>query len=251
MSLNYELRPSHRLILYAISRSRSVNIEKLVEAFGLLFPEELGSYSDVENVLKGLQFVGLVELSKGTIRSGNPLFVGLPTFNVYLTDEGERIAQSIYDGRNLILRPRKERQKTVFVASAFGYDEIDKLYKNEFVPACHELGYKSVRMDLIEPEQTITESIMQSIIESACVFVDLTHARPSVYFEAGFAHGLGIPLIITCRSDHFKGKEDNARVHFDLEQFRISFWTLSKDDKFSWQKGMSPVERLTAIVPKN
>ncbi|MBE0573378.1 hypothetical protein IH575_00540 [Candidatus Dojkabacteria bacterium] len=40
----------------------------------------------------------------------------------------------------------------------------------------------------------------------------------------GYAVGLGIPLATTCRQDHFRGERDDQRVHFDLQQYKSSFW---------------------------
>ena len=78
MMLNYELKPSHRLMLYAISHSPSVEIRQLGDSFRLLFPNEFDSYADVENVLKGLQFVGLVSIYESTSKR-NPYAVSIQT----------------------------------------------------------------------------------------------------------------------------------------------------------------------------
>lgn len=246
MIVNYELRPSQKLMLYGISHSSSVDVGKLAEAFFFLFPDEFNSYSDVEKELMGLHFIGLIKFRKGTKKVGT---VEIPADHVYLTEEGERIAISIYDGRNLILRPSQERQKTIFIASAFGISDLDDLYDQCFVPACNSYNYEPVRIDFKEPHQTITELMMNAITEAFCIFADLTFARPSVYFEVGFAQGLGIPLILTCREDHYRGLDDNSRVHFDLEQYKISFWSIKKNGKFRWKKHMSPKERLSTIIP--
>ena len=60
--------------------------------------------------------------------------------------------------------------------------------------------------------------------------VDLTYARPSAYFEAGYLEGLGKGVIYICRKDHFKPKETdkhgNERIHFDLITKNIISWTL-------------------------
>ena len=47
-------------------------------------------------------------------------------------------------------------------------------------------------------------------------------ARGSVYLEAGFALGLGIPVIYTCRADMFD------ILHFDTRQYLHIGW---KDDE--------------------
>jgi nucleoside 2-deoxyribosyltransferase len=82
------------------------------------------------------------------------------------------------------------------------------------------------------------------------VLADLTHARPSVYFEVGYAQGLGVPLLLTCRKDHYRAAHDNARVHFDLEQYKISFWSRNSKGQFIWAKGMEPTKRLKSLVAR-
>jgi hypothetical protein len=101
---------------------------------------------------------------------------------------------------------------------------------------------------MTEPKHSITEAILEGIAECACVIADLTFARPSVYFEVGLAHGLGIPLLLTCRLDHHKGNESDKKVHFDLEQYKISFWTKTADGEFRWPKNMTPKSRLRALL---
>lgn len=40
-----------------------------------------------------------------------------------------------------------------------------------------------------------------------------------MYFEAGIAMGLGVPVIWTCRND------DIANLHFDIRQYNCISWT--------------------------
>jgi nucleoside 2-deoxyribosyltransferase len=125
---------------------------------------------------------------------------------------------------------------------------LDNLFEKELLPACEKYGYKPIRVDINEPTQTITDYIIESILKCECVIADLTYARPSVYFEVGFAHGQGIPLLLTCRKDHFKGKSDSLRVHFDLEQYKISYWLIDKNNNFNWAAKMSPTMRLKNLI---
>lgn len=165
-----------------------------------------------------------------------------------LTDEGKRIAQQLAEGRQFIFRPMHPQRTTIFVACAFGSDEIDELYVKHLEPVCTKLGYSPVRVDLKEASETITNSILQGIIEAECVIADLTFARPSVYFEVGFAHGLRVPLILTCRQDHYRAAAENAKVHFDLEQYKISYWAADERGVFIWPANMEPETRLRAVL---
>ena len=45
--------------------------------------------------------------------------------------------------------------------------------------------------------------------------------------EAGFALGLGIPVIPTVRRDHIEGP-DEIRVHFDMQHLNLIPWTADK-----------------------
>src|SRR3546814_6925901 len=58
----------------------------------------------------------------------------------------------------------------------------------------------------------IIDNIMRSQIrDAAFVIVDLTHDNSGAYWEAGYAEGLGKPVIYICE----KAKFDKAKTHFD------------------------------------
>ena len=48
-------------------------------------------------------------------------------------------------------------------------------------------------------------------------------ARGGVYFEAGFAQGLGIPVIYSCHKDSID------KLHFDTRQYAHIVWKNSKE----------------------
>jgi hypothetical protein len=240
-SLLKDLRFNILLALYGSKEYRPVPNEDLDKIVSLLFPNESRNHAtDIE------LFVSL-----GLIQKHNTLnsFSFPQMFDVTLTEEGKRIANTLSKGRTPTLRPHSELQTSIFIASAFGYDEIDDLYHQHFKTASELLGYKTIRVDLTEPNQTITKKIMEGITDTACLLADLTYARPSVYFEVGYAVGLGVPLILTCRNDHLHGKKDEARVHFDLEQYKISFWSQDSKGNFKWaSESMTPEYRLKSVL---
>jgi hypothetical protein len=108
-----------------------------------------------------------------------------------------------------------------FVAMWFN-TQMDDAYVNGLLPAITRSGYKSVRIDKKEHNNKIDDEIVAEIRKSRFLIADFTcepeKARGGVYYEAGFAHGLGIPVIWTCREDSF------AYVHFDTRQYAHIVW---------------------------
>lgn len=78
--------------------------------------------------------------------------------------------------------------------------------------------YKALRIDKKEHSNKIDDEIVAEIRRSGLVVADFTGNRGGVYFEAGLAQGLGIPVIWTCQKDHL-----NA-VHFDTRQYNHIDW---------------------------
>ena len=139
----------------------------------------------------------------------------------------------------------------IFVASAFNHPDTDALYASVLKPACAKLGYAAFRVDMAEPPATITDSILNGINAAQAVIADLTYASQSVYFETGYAFGLGLPLLLTCRKDHMNNVRDDLKLHFDLAQFKLSTWEFDTAKRvFMWPDGFEPVKRLEQIVPK-
>lgn len=123
------------------------------------------------------------------------------------------------------LRESRRRTNELFVIMAFK-PETDCLWNNVIVPIADELGLDPVRIDRQETESAISEEILSSIRRALLVLCDLSFERPNCYFEAGFAKGAFRRVIFTARSDHDPRDHENRqrKVHFDLEQYKISWW---------------------------
>lgn len=132
----------------------------------------------------------------------------------------------------------KKRALKVFVAMAFGRDDTDALYDKALKPLLTRPGdLRPVRVDRSDRNEPIDEQIYKFMKVSDFAVADLTYARPSVYYEAGWMRGNGKPVIFTCRADHLeRGKPpevaDRLRVHFDLEQESIVAWRAPDDKGF-------------------
>ena len=99
---------------------------------------------------------------------------------------------------------------------------MDGVYEEGVEPAIGAAGYKPMRIDRKQDVIKIDDEIIAEIRRSRFLIADFTHgkhgARGGVYFEAGFALGLGIPVIYTCREDAIDS------IHFDTRQYHHTAW---------------------------
>ncbi|MBI4184802.1 MAG: hypothetical protein HY521_12490 [Proteobacteria bacterium] len=111
--------------------------------------------------------------------------------------------------------------KQAFVAMWFD-DSMKAACEEGIEPAIRDAGYEPLRIDRKEYISKIDDEIIAEIRRSRFLVVDFTQgetgARGGVYYEAGFAHGLNIPVIFTCREDAID------KVHFDTRQYNRIMW---------------------------
>ena len=113
---------------------------------------------------------------------------------------------------------RRINSRQVFVAMSFG-DALKPVYDEAIVPALTEIGYKPIRIDCVEHDDDICDMIISEIRKSCLVVADFTEQKKGVYFEAGFAQGLGIPVIRTCQ------KAELDDLHLDTRNYRHLGWS--------------------------
>jgi len=120
---------------------------------------------------------------------------------------------------------------------AFERKDTDDLYDKAIKPLLKRKGIAPFRVDRSNRNDDIDDQILSELGRCDFVIADLTYARPSVYFEAGVAHGRPVPVIYTCRRDHFKHRADdqhgNFCVHFDLQMKPIIPWIDSTSNAFA------------------
>ena len=113
---------------------------------------------------------------------------------------------------------------------AMWFDETtNAVWEEGIQPAIEEAGYKPIRIDRTEFTDKIDDQIIAEIRRSRFLVADFTHGgkgiRGSVYYEAGFAHGLDIPVIFSCRKDCLD------KIHFDTRQYNHIDWEKPEDMK--------------------
>jgi hypothetical protein len=121
-----------------------------------------------------------------------------------------------------------------FVAMSFD-PSLDLAYELGIKRAVRACGFEVVCMKEVTTIEGITDRILAEIRRAQFVIADFTGQRGGVYFEAGFARGLGRDVISLCR------KDDLPNVHFDTKHFGHLVWE-TPDDLF---------EKLTACIRAN
>ncbi len=122
-----------------------------------------------------------------------------------------------------------------FIAMAFNREDTDSLYDNLILPVLKKNGIKPVIINRRQSNQDINNQIIDQLEKCDFCISDLTYARQSVYYEAGFAERY-VPVIYTVRKDHLNdGQPENLRVHFDLQMKPLITWDTPKDSNFTSQ----------------
>ena len=113
-----------------------------------------------------------------------------------------------------------------FVAMWFD-KSMENVWEKGIKLAIEDSGYEPVRIDQKEHSNKIDNETIAEIQRSRFIVADFTHgndgARGGVYYEAGFAHGLNIPVIFTCRKDVLE------KIHFDTRQYNHIVWETPED----------------------
>lgn len=125
---------------------------------------------------------------------------------------------------------------TVFVAQAFN-EEMNKNYSEIIYPLIKdEFSLTPIIISNEDPDVPVDVEILNQINLCKFMICDLTFARPSVYFEAGYAIAKGIKVLFSCRVDH---NSDNLnfdstkfKVHFDLRNRQITWWENGNKEQF-------------------
>jgi nucleoside 2-deoxyribosyltransferase len=141
--------------------------------------------------------------------------------------EGATVGPTVAGWQELdnLKRPRTDSAQ-VFVAMWFN-KITDEAYINGIEPALSATGYRAIRIDKKEHNKKIDDEIIAEIRRSRFLIADFTcepkNVRGGVYYEAGFAQGLGLPVIWTCKDTSL------SDLHFDTRQYSHIVWRTPTD----------------------
>ncbi|MDE0400587.1 MAG: hypothetical protein OXL96_22570 [Candidatus Poribacteria bacterium] len=116
-----------------------------------------------------------------------------------------------------------------FIAMQFNDPDLEAFVQKVVKPTVKEgIGYDLVDMRDV-PEAGIIDNIMRvRIRDAAFVIAELSHDNLGAYWEAGYAEGLGKPVIYICE----KKKFDKKGTHFDTNHCTTVFWNRDNDEGF-------------------
>lgn len=129
---------------------------------------------------------------------------------------------------------RHRRSRRAFMAMPYGQPDLAAIVKDHFTPAVAETGFQLVRLDDEPKAGVIDNRLRVDIRRSRLLIADITHDNHGAIWEAGFAEGLGLPVIYTCEKSKINGK------HFDIRNCQIVAWENGNLD--------SAVEMLKATI---
>jgi hypothetical protein len=170
----------------------------------------------------------------------------LESISVDFTDEIYKEAVILIDsGEYKDLRRRLAEEtynRYAFFICPFGDKTIDDNYEFVIKPVLKSHRIDIQRADEIASAGPVTEIITNAIFRSRLVVADLTYERPNCYYEVGFAHALGKPVIILA--------QEGSHRHFDISVHQWNYWKTYKDLKSKFEKAVDSVLMEVGFPPK-
>jgi len=134
------------------------------------------------------------------------------SFDGYLTFEG-------WERYNEFQRIHKD-SRLAFMAMKFGDKTLDHIFNDIIKDAIDKAGFEIRKLDDVKRAGLIDDKLRVEIRRSKFLIADLTHDNNGAYWEAGYAEGLGIPVIYICEESKFKDK----KTHFDTNHHLTLTW---------------------------
>ncbi len=127
-------------------------------------------------------------------------------------DDSSELAKEIVS-----LAERVLVSKFVAVMMSYGLEEtVEKNLLNSYRIVCEEFGYVMETVTELTADEGIVQEIHKKIRHAAFIISDFTDLKPNVFYEFGYAQGLGQPCIVTAKK--------STELPFDVKDIPILFW---------------------------
>jgi hypothetical protein len=125
------------------------------------------------------------------------------------------------------LKKAAVESRTAFMAMKFGDATLDRTVDECFRPAVARAGFELRKLTDQQPAGLIDDQLRAALLSGRFVIADLTHGNHGAYWEAGFAEGLGRPVIYTCEQESWAKRA----THFDTNHMLTIIWSTADLEK--------------------
>lgn len=125
----------------------------------------------------------------------------------------------------------RANSRVAFMAMKFGDEAVDQAFEISFRPAVAAAGFELRRLVDGQSAGCIDDQLRVALRTSRFVIADLSNGNQGAYWEAGFAEGLGKPVIYTCEAKVW----EEEKTHFDTNHLVTVIWSIADLGKASTQ----------------
>ncbi|MFA7420208.1 MAG: hypothetical protein WCZ90_11035 [Melioribacteraceae bacterium] len=115
-----------------------------------------------------------------------------------------------------------KNSRLAFMAMKFGIEPLETIYSDVIKPAVDKTGFEIRKITENPSAGLIDDKLRVDIRRSKFLIADLSHDNNGAYWEAGFAEGLGMPVIYICEEKKFNDK--TKTTHFDTNHHLTVLW---------------------------
>ena len=176
----------------------------------------------MDTFIVNLRYIGLLRTLSGAERivTVEHLLDSLPSSSNQVTLSPAGVAPPSHNRASgaLVTAEHAQFESTCFYVTPIGEEGSEQrrhsdLFLGSIVePALEQFQLKVVRADAIDKPGTITRQIIDYLLKSRLVIVDLSFHNPNVFYELALRHAMRLPVVQLIRSAD--------RVPFDLNQVR-------------------------------
>jgi hypothetical protein len=150
-----------------------------------------------------------------------------------VADDGKKYCTISPVGWDYLSKKNQHPNSEIGFCAMWFDPSIQPIWDEAISLAIEAAGYTPKIMNRHQHNNRIDDEIIAMIRRSRFLVADFTHGedgdRGGVYFEAGFALGLGLQVIHTCRKDMIK----ENKIHFDTHGRRINCRSLGRSFKIA------------------
>jgi hypothetical protein len=127
----------------------------------------------------------------------------------------------------------------VFIIISFQGEGMVEVY-SAIQGECRTLGLRPKRADENVGSGFVIKEIGALIEQAEFIVCDLTHERPNVYYELGYAHGVGNQAVNTLLI-----AREGTKLHFDLAALRVQYYTSTETLRALLARNLAEMIRTT------